>query len=580
MRFKRIRRVKDETGGLNRFILLFSITLIFFLAGVARLFDLQVIRGSYFQALAEGNRIRRIPIKAPRGEILDRNGEVLARNIPRYNAAKFSTGGVITDLAEISREDAFKIQTEENDSTSLIVDVSREYPLGAAAAHLLGYVNEASSEEKDKEIVCPKEQESSYARVYEIGDLVGRGGIEEQYECILRGVNGEELVEVDARGRVVRSIGRKEPIAGQSIKLSIDAKLQRVSFEALEDAPNELGTGPLRESGGVVRGAVVATDPKTGEVLVLVSAPSYDPSTIGSNYEQLLKDENQPLINRAIGGIYPPGSTYKIVTSTAGLEEGVINRDTKFEDKGFISVGSYTYRNWFYTQYGRVEGEINIVKAITRSTDTFFYKVGEDLGVDRLVNWSKKLGLGEKTKIDLPREAGGLVPDPTWKEKVQGERWYLGNTYHMSIGQGDLLVTPLQVNMMTSVIANGGRLCEPKVLKVVQVEHVVQEKCKDLGIKEETFQLIKEGMVGACSTGGTAYPLFTFKPQVACKTGTAQFSTDPSTGSGHWKTHAWLTAFAPVESPALVVTALVEGGGEGSRVAAPVVKRVLQASFE
>ncbi|MDO8452140.1 MAG: penicillin-binding protein 2 [bacterium] len=566
MRFKRIRRLQDAPGQANRYILLFSITLIFCLTGVARLFDLQVIRGSYFQALAEGNRIRRIPIKAPRGEILDRNGEVLARNIPRYNAAKFSTGGVIIDLTEISREEAFKIQTEENDSTSLIVDVSREYPLGAAAAHLLGYVNEASSTEKGKEIVCPEEQKSAYARVYEIGDLVGRGGVEEEYECILRGVNGEELVEVDARGRIVRSIGRKEPIAGRSLKLSIDAALQRVSFEALENAPNELGTGPLRESGGVVRGASLTTDASSGEVLALVSAPSYDPSTLGNNYEQLLKDENQPLFNRAIGGIYPPGSTYKIVTATAGLEEGVINRDTKFDDKGFISVGPYTYRNWFYTQYGRVEGEINIVKAITRSTDTFFYKIGEDLGVDRLVNWSKRFGLGEKTKIDLPREAEGLVPDPTWKEKVQNERWFLGNTYHMSIGQGDLLATPLQVNHMASVIANGGKLCRPHLLLDTP------SGCADLKIKEETLQLIKEGMVGACSTGGTAYPLFNFEPKVACKTGTAQFSGE--------KTHAWLTAFAPVDNPQIVVTVLVEEGGEGSRVAAPVAKEVFQEWFK
>lgn len=569
---RRTSRVKEESISGNRFVILFVLTLVFLLAGIARLFDVQFIRGSYFQALAEGNRIRRIPIKAARGEILDRNGVVLARNIPRYNIAKFSSGGVITELNEISREEAIRFQTEEQtaNDASLVVDVAREYPLGEAAAHILGYVNQSNEQEINKEISCDGEFKSPYRRIYEIGDLVGRGGVEEQYECLLRGINGEELVEVDSRGRIVRSLGRKEPIGGKTIKLTVDSKLQQTAYDSLINAPNELGTAPYRESGGVVKGALIAEDPRTGEVLALVSVPSYNPATLSQNYNALTIDENRPLFNRVLGGVYPPGSTYKIVTAVGGLEEGLIDKDWKFKDEGFISVGSYSYKNWFFTQYGRVEGEVNVVKALTRSTDTFFYKVGESLGLARLGRWSSNLGLGEKTQIDLPGEIPGLIPDEEWKLKVRGERWFLGNTYHMSIGQGDMLATPIQINRMTGVIASNGKLCAPRVLK--EVVQVLQEKCEDVKLKEETIQLIKEGMKGACSTGGTAYPLFNFQPQVACKTGTAQFSTE--------KMHAWLTAYAPSNEPQIVVTVLVEGGGEGSRVAAPVVKEVLKDYFE
>ena len=569
-------RIKEESTGGNRAILIFCTTLIFLLFGLGRLFDLQIIRGSYFQTLAEGNRIRRIPIKAARGEILDRNGVVLARNIPRYNIAKFSSGGVITELREISREEALKFQAEDSGSvdTNLIIDVAREYPAKEAAAHILGYVNETNKDEVSKEIACPEDQKSSYVRRYEIGDLVGRGGIEEMYECLLRGVNGEELVEVDSRGRIIRSLGRKEPIPGRSIKLAVDAHLQQAAYESLINAPNELGTAPFRESGSVIKGAVVAADPHTGEILALVSSPSFDPATLSSEYGKLTLDENRPLFNRAIAGVYPPGSTYKIVTSAGAIEEQLIDRSWTFKDEGFISVGPYLYRNWYFTQYGRVEGEVNVVKALARSTDTFYYKIGEMLGVEKLGGWSSHFGYGEKTGIDISGESPGVIPDEEWKLKVRGERWFLGNTYHMSIGQGDMLSTPLQVNLMTGVIAASGKKCKPYLLKEVSNNNKwqqVESRCEEVKLKPETLQLIKEGMIGACSEGGTAYPLFNLKPQVACKTGTAQFSGD--------KTHAWLTAFLLEGPREIVVTALVEGGGEGSRVAAPVVKRFFESLF-
>ncbi|MDO8503501.1 MAG: penicillin-binding protein 2 [bacterium] len=560
-------------GKSPRWVLFLALLIIAFVLGLGRLVDLQLFRGSYFRSLAEGNRIRRIPIKAPRGEILDRTGESLARNIPVYRLATFGEGGVVVETKEIPREEALRIEsTDPGEALKIIVDIGREYPLGEAAAHVVGYVNEASPQEVGNSPVCGEIPNSG---AYALGDLVGRIGIETQYECVLRGTNGEELIEVDTRGRLVRKLGRKEPVSGKSITLSIDGGLQQAAYHGLVSAPNEKGTRPAIEDGITVRGAVVAQDPGSGEILALVSAPSFDPGAIGDRYAEWAKDPNMPFFNRATGGSYHPGSTFKIVVATAGLEEGKINKDFEFDDPGILRVGDFSYANWYFTQYGRTEGLINIVRAITRSTDTFFYKVGELVGPEKLASWAEKFGLGEKTGVDLSGEVPGLVPTPEWKEKVKGERWFLGNTYHMSIGQGDVTATPLQINNMTSVIANGGKLCGPHLIKEATQNskfETLNSKCEDLGLRPETVQLITEGMVGACSTGGTAFPLFNFKPQVACKTGTAEF------GDSEDRTHAWLTAFASDE-PEIVVTALVEAGGEGSRVAAPVVKEVLDYWF-
>lgn len=561
----------------QRWVALAALLLVFSLVGLARLIDLQIIRGAYFRELSEGNRIRRIPIKAPRGEILDRNGRALARNIPVYKLGTFSEGGVVVKTEVISREEALRIQAEEPEKAArILVDVGREYPLGEAAAHVIGYVNEATREELAESSRCPNSK-------YQLGDLVGRTGIEAQYECVLRGVNGEELIEIDTRGRLVRKLGRREPIPGENIKLSIDAGLQEVAYKALQNAPDEKGL-PRSADMEVVKGAVVAQEPDTGAVLALVSSPSFDPNKIHKEYGKLVSDPDKPLFNRVLGGAYPPGSTFKIVTAAAGLLTGKIDEEFEYEDTGLIRVGAFIFRNWYFTQYGRTEGLINVVRAITRSTDTFFYKVGEMVGVGDLASWAQKFGLGQKTGIDLPGEGVGLVPTPEWKQEARGERWFLGNTYHMAIGQGDITATPLQINQMTSVIASGGQLCTPQV---ATLEERQKSKCSDIGLEEEAVKLITEGMVGACSPGGTAFPLFNFTPRVACKTGTAEFG-DPED-----RTHAWLTAFAPVNStfnvesestlnvskPEIAVTALVEGGGDGSRVAAPVVKEVLDYWF-
>lgn len=586
-----------------RWLVLALFLVVFFLLGLGRLVELQLIKGSYYRLLAEGNRIRRIPLKAPRGEILARDGTPLARNIPIYKLATFSAGGVVEKTQIISREEAFRIQAEGGEEANrLLIDTAREYPLASAAAHVIGYVNETSPDEIGRPLGCDESKitlPTTHNLTFELGDLVGRIGIEAEYDCTLRGVNGEELIETDSRGRLVRKLGRREAIPGKSIILTLDPKLQEIAYNSLLDAPSEKGIGPRRESGEIVRGALVAQNPQNGEILALVSTPSFDPNTISQSYSQTSQDKNLPFFNRAVSGAYHPGSTFKIVVSTAGVESGQIDANFTFDDPGQVLLGQTTFRNWLYVKYGRREGVIGLVRAIARSTDTFFYKVGEMVGVKALDEWASAFNLGHSTGIDLPSEASGLVPSPEWKESVRGERWFLGNTYNMSIGQGDLTATPLQINSVASTIANDGKWCKPHLLREVPQEsrvapadakamvgkRVAREECRSLGLKSETLQLIEAGMIGACSPGGTAATFFNFTApglpadrRVACKTGTAQFTSE--------KTHAWFTAFAPSSAeategkPEIVATALVEEGGEGSIVAAPVVKKVLEEWFK
>jgi len=513
---------------------------------------LQLIYGNWYREIAEGNRIKKVVIPAPRGIIYDRKGRALVRNKPIYKKCQISN----VKCQILSREEALKIKAKGGkEAEDLVEEVGREYVYGKVLAHVLGYLTEANEEEVK-------------GGKYQLGDLVGRGGVEEEYDFWLRGQDGGEVFEVNALGEKIREIGIQQPVPGKDLYLNIDAELSKVAFEALEGK----------------KGAIIASEAKTGAILALVSSPSFDPEKITP---EVLADKNQPLFNRAVTGLYPPGSTFKIVTATAGLEEGKIKENTTYVDTGEIRVGNYVYKNWYFTQYGKTEGEINVVGALRRSTDTFFYKVGEWVGPTRLAEWARAFGFGKPTGVDLPVEAAGRIPDPS------SSQWFLGNTYHFAIGQGDLLVTPLQVNVMTSIIANDGKLCSPTIADLgkltkfptwekLSMAHTLNKtmNCQNLQLKSETLRVVKEGMKGACAPGGTAFPLFNFSPGglprqggVACKTGTAEFG-DPA-----GRTHAWLTAFAPADDPQIVVTVLVEAGGEGSRVAAPIVKKVLEEWF-
>jgi len=486
-----------------------------------------LIRGAYFRQLAEGNRIKRVRIPAPRGRISDKNHKELVRNSIRY----FDSQGEVVERGEALRLEA---KGEELEKVWL-----REYPEGKITAHLSGYLGEATKEE-----VSANEGIQS-------GDLVGRGGVEQFYDELLRGKPGEKLVEVTAIGETVRELGRRESQSGGDLLTTLDLRWQKAAWQAFENK----------------KGAIVVLNSQNGEVLALVSSPSFDPNIFTKGRDegkigQLLNDGDLPLLNRAIGGAYHPGSVFKMITAAAGLEEGKIDADKEVEDVGEIRIGEWRFGNWYWLQYGQTEGMVSLIRAIKRSNDIYFYKVGEWLGAQGLLDWAGRFGLGEPTGIDLPGEINGFLPSPEWKEEVKGERWFLGNTYHLAIGQGDLTTTPLQIAAVTAVIANGGKLCQPHL--------TVVDNCRDLNIQQKHLELIKQGMIEACSSGGTGFPFFDFKPRVACKTGTAEV------GDGTDDAHAWFTLFYPSDNPEVVITVLVERGGSGSYVAAPIAKEIIE----
>jgi len=402
--------------------------------------------------------------------------------------------------------------------------------LSEANAHVLGYVGEVSEEEVDR---------------FYLGAVVGKMGLEKQYDQRLRGVDGLSILEQDAQGKVLRELRRIEPVKGEALPTTLDAGLQKKAFELMDYR----------------KGAVVVSNPNNGEILALVSSPSFD----AGNLPKFLTDKNLPLFNRAISGEYPPGSVFKIVTATAALEEGVIDGQTQIEDTGEIVIGPYRYTNWYFTQYGKKEGWLEITRAIARSNDIFFYKLGEYLGISALADWAKYFGLGIETGVDLAGEAKGLMPDQAWKKEVMEEDWYTGDTFITAIGQGHVLMTPIQINQMMSIIAGRGLLCKPFL--------VGGSNCRKLDISQKTIELVTEGLKQVCETGGTAWPFFDFPMRVAGKTGTAEFGQQED--KTKIKTHALFTGFAPVDKPEISVTVLLEGAGEGSYQAAPVAKELL-----
>ncbi|MBN1168870.1 hypothetical protein JXA63_03170, partial [Candidatus Woesebacteria bacterium] len=499
---------------------------VMFLAGmilIARLVEVQVIKGEYFRELSENNRIRKVEINAPRGKILARGGEVMVDNREIKKLIEFdpNEGYIkIEVLSDVSKEQA-------------IQEWEREYLDGRSISHIVGYIGEVKEDEIGKvDPQCPEKADM------QIGQKVGRTGIEEYYNCRLTGIPGEEMLEVDSGGNKIAVLGMRDPIPGEDIQTTIDLPLQKRISYLMKD----------------VQGAVVVTDTK-GNILSLVSSPSYDPNYfVGKNQENIksiLENETLPLFNRATGGSFPPGSIYKPIVAMAGLEEGDIDSGYTYQDTGVVEVdtdfGHFSYKNWYFTQYGGTEGEIGVKKALARSTDTFFYKLGEALGPGNLLKWSKIFGLDQKTGIDIPGEIEGLIPSPGWKQEIKGERWFLGNTYHMSIGQGDLLVTPIGINRAISAIASKGKLCQTRLVNDPELDLRGEniDNCEDLELSEGAVDLVTEGMVDACSSGGTGFTFFDINEKadqeedflivkaaggdkkikvnaVACKTGTAE----------------------------------------------------------
>ena len=497
-------------------------------------FRLSLIQKDYYSEVARDNKVFESVIPASRAEIVDRKGRIIAKSVYQY--FKIEDGNKIY-------QDSGEFNGYKFEGKDLAYEVKRQYDYGESMSMVTGYVGKVNDEEI-------KNNRCGYKLRND--DVLGRGGIEGYLDCEIRGKNGKRVIEVDALGNYVRELGREEPEIKPPIALSIDAYWQDKIYKLLNGR----------------KAVVIVSQPNTGKILSLVSSPAYDANDFaGQNNEkinQYLADKIRlPLLNRAISARYHPGSVFKIVVSTAGLESGVIDKNTLIEDTGVLKVGDYTYRTWS----GKSDGMVDIIKAIRRSNDIFFYKLGEMLGVDRIRDWAKNYGYGTKTGVELVGEVEGVVPDEDWKKKIKGESWYLGNTYHLAIGQGDLDVTPIQVNQMTNVIANHGLKCKMSVLKDSKVD------CRDIGIRDSTWQIIVEGMKEACKSGGTAWPLFNFKTEIACKTGTAEV------GDGSKETHAWLTAFAPADNPQISITVMVERGGEGSDVAAPIVGDILKEWF-
>lgn len=518
----------------------FNISLVLsFLILLAVILKLSIIQGVYYKELARENKVFETSIPAARSKIVDRKGRILAQSIYQY--FKVENGNKI--YSEAGDFDGYKFEGK-----NLAYELKRNYPYGESSAFITGYLGSVSKEDIRNNICNTK---------IDGADVIGKSGIESFLDCQLRGKDGKRLIEVDAKGEYIRELGREEPKVADDLILSIDAYWQDKIYKILDGK----------------KATVVISEPKTGKILAFVSSPSFDPNAFSydqnnEKINQYLNDkENFPMLNRVTSARYHPGSVFKPIMATAGLESGVIDKETLFEDTGILKVGEYSYKNWLWTKSGTTDGMLNIVTAIKRSNDIFFYKLGEALGLNRIVDWSKKFGYGQKTGIEISGELSGLVPDGDWKKQTKGEGWYLGDTYHLSIGQGFLDVTPLQVNQMTNVVANGGIKCKMSLLKDKTPE------CENLKIKNSTLMTVIEGMKAACKSGGTAWPLFNFKTEIACKTGTAEV------GDGSRDTHAWLTAFAPADDPQISITVMVERGGEGSDIAAPIVGDILKEWF-
>lgn len=521
-----------------------GIIIIFFLLFI-RLTNLTIVKGSYYAQLADNNRTREVILEAPRGDIIDRKGILLATSRT-------------TDPSDV-KNDRGKSERVYN------------YPM--EASHVLGYVQTADETDIS--------QDSCQNRLL-FGDSVGKKGVESLYECHLRGEHGQKLIEFDATGEYKQTLGLVKPTKGKDIQLALDINLQKKAYSLME---NKVG-------------AIIAVKPQTGELLTLVSTPSYDPTIFENDPNEattVLQDESKPLFNRATEGVYPPGSTFKMFVASAGLEEGVISKNTEIEDNGFIKAGPLTFHNWYYLEYGRTEGLVDVVKSLQRSNDIFYYELGGKLGPSKIKQWAEKFGFNQKSEFGLS-ESAGLIPSQYWKEDVLNEQWFLGDSFNLSIGQGYVSATPLQVTMATAVFANNKNLCTPQIKKT----SVGSQDCAEVPLSDETYELIREGMKKVCEPGGTAYPLYDFRVatpsallaqkensegttsavlrqkqiELGCKTGTAESHAQ----SG--KPHAWFTVFAPFDKPEIVVTVLVEEGGQGSEVASPIAKELLQFYFE
>ena len=587
-----------EKGGLD--FLWWAAVLLVAVLG-ARVFFLAGIKGAYYQDIAKGNSVRSLVIKAPRGRIFDRTGISLVSNVPSIDAVIVPADlpenveerkKMASELAQIlsmnegdifgkfesleqkslnpvllkeriSQDESLVLAEKAEEFAGIRIDKTaiREYADGPIFSHVLGYEGKIEKREMDEN------------QGYLLTDYIGKQGIEKSYEKFLRGVHGADQVEVDSMGNPKREIGIINPKPGNDIVLSIDEALQKKLYDTMNT---------ILENGTSKTAAAVAINPKNGEVLAMVSLPSYDNNSFAQKisqeeYLKLINDPNKPLFNRALTGEYPPGSTVKPVMAVAALAEGVIGDSTIIDGLGGrLHIGNFSYGDW------KTHGPSDVRTAIAESNDIFFYTVGggygniQGLGMNRMQKYYNLFGFGKPTGIDLGGEASGFVPNEQWKLDKLGERWFVGNSYHASIGQGYVTATPLQLTNYIAAIANGGTLYKPHLVMQIkkntgEVTNINPEIMRKDFVSSGIVQIAREGMRKTI-TAGTAQSLKDLSVEAAGKTGTAQFGSEN-------KTHAWFASFAPYNNPEIAMVVLVEGGGEGHSSAVPITKEVYDWYF-
>lgn len=554
-----------------------------------RLFSLQIIKKGELYKRSEANRIQLFFDPAPRGIIYDRNGKVMVENIGSFsvlfsptNLTREETEETLKKLGEIlnfdypsmlakvgssirqplnsillaedvPRSEVFCLAEEKVNLPGVNIEVQpkRHYLHNNFASHLLGHLGE----------IGPKELRALYGAGYKLGDIIGKSGVEKIYDNSLRGRSGGRQVEMDARGRQLRIISSVLPEEGNSIILTIDERIQKLCEDSLNGKA----------------GAICAINPANGEVLALVSKPDFDPNLFTerlplSRTQELFTDPGFPMFDRVIQSQYAPGSLFKIITAIAGLEEGVITVDETLDCRGSLQIGNREFKCWKERGHGRLD----IVQAIAQSCDVFFYQLGLRVGGDKLAKYARMLGLAKEIGISLPSEAKGLVPDSTWKKINFGEQWYSGDTANMSIGQGYLEVSPIQMASLISIIANGGVIYEPLIVKKIidgqgnVIKTFLPKVMLKPKISPETLSIVRRGLREAVLSG-TSQVLKFKRLSVAGKTGTAQ--------NPQGEDHAWFICYAPEEDPIIALAVLVEHGGHGASASAPLARQILNGIF-
>jgi len=556
---------------------------------------LQVFQGIYYRSLAEGNRVRIERVSALRGGIFDRYGAALVTNAPAFTVAiikgdlpqeKEAQQRVYATLADrihvpaeeiedlieqspvslyddtpiqtnLSYQEAIPIILESKNLPGVVVREGffRQYPCNSVCSHVLGYVGGLTKDEW----LFYKE------KGYQYSDKVGKTGIEKQYESLLRGRDGQEEIEVDAWGKSLESVAITPSEKGSDMTLSLSLPLQRIVADVLENTLKESGTR---------KASAVFLDPNNGEVLALVSIPSFDNNQFihglsSAQYTALTQSSDQPLFQRAVAGEYPSGSTIKPIFAAGALQEKIITPLFTVNSTGGLRIGSWVFPDWKAGGHGITD----IRKALAESVNTYFYLIGggdqgslSGLGVDGMREYAELFGLGSPTGIDIPGEANGFLPTPDWKLKTTGERWYLGDTYHFAIGQGDVLVTPLQIASMMSVFANRGIVYRPRLVHAINGTEKAPVIVREHVVDQEFIDTVRLGLRDTV-VWGSARSLSQLPFSVAGKTGTSQFSTEKNP-------HAWFTGFAPFDHPQIAFVVLIEEG-ESSNLAVKATREIL-----